>query len=95
MAIQIDPDRRLVLSFREVQELTRWPEAMVVDYQGILQDLLDVVDQSNEETTGTQEQIDNLSQALNKAETMANRAIFLNRQTQQRATNLEQLFYAW
>jgi hypothetical protein len=102
MAIQIDPDRRLVLSFREVQELTRWPDSMVVDYQGILQDLLDVVEQANGNETDLQDQIDDANteilrnkQWLASVAITAARSVAINRAALNAMKNLEQLQYAW
>lgn len=102
MAIQVDPDRRLVLSFREVQDMTRWPDAMVVDYQGILQDLLDVVEQSNGESDDLQIQITANAVSIAKNEQILHsvaisteRAFGLIAALSRRSSNLEQLIYAW
>lgn len=88
----IGAERRLVLSSDEVRQLTRWPEAMIVDYQGILQDIIDLSQQVDDQDNTIEEQVALIQSQI--AVVASREAAAINK-INRKAKNLEQLLYAW
>lgn len=90
--VDVTQNFRLRLSSSELRELTQWPEAVIIDYQGILQDALSITQQVNEQEGSIEASLAGLKGEVYSLVDQKDRRAEAVRKSQKR---LEQIIYAW